>query len=173
MVIMKVRKRFLTLFAAALLISAASAIWAAPSGGDAKSLYVMGVLAGQNGRLQTAGPFSTTEIYSLKAVVSYANVKPGVHVQQLKFFTPEGTLYQTVTTAFTGRRPRRGDPESIDVNGQPVRIEVIEARRNQTSVWGELPVAGTWIQRLKGNWKVEAYLDGGDTPLLTAQFEVK
>jgi hypothetical protein len=170
---MKVQNKFLALCVAGLILATAASVLADTAGADAKSMYVMGVIAGENGKLQTADPFSTTDIYSLKTVVNYANVKPGVHVQQLKFISPEGALYQTVSTAFTGKRPRRGEPESVSVNGQDLRVQVIEARRNQTSVWGELPVAGTWIQRLKGTWKVEAYLDGGTEPVASMQFVVQ
>ena len=106
---MKVQNKFLALCVAGLILATAASVLADTAGADAKSIYVMGVIAGENGKLQTADPFSTTDIYSLKTVVNYANVKPGVHVQQLKFISPEGALYQTVSTAFTGKRPRPGE----------------------------------------------------------------
>lgn len=142
---------------------------------NVKTMAVMGLLAGQNGKLQTAGPFSTENIYSLRAAVSYTDVNPGVHVQTLKFYTPEGSLYQTVTTAFTARRAKRGDPAEIKVRNMPnpVTVQYTPPTRDITTVWGELPVAGTWIVRLKGKWKVEAFLDDSETAVGTFQFDLK
>lgn len=142
---------------------------------NVKTMAVMGLLAGQNGKLQTAGPFATESIYSLRAAVSYLDMAPGVHVQTLKFYTPEGSLYQTVTTAFTARRAKRGDPVTIQVknNPNPVAVQYTPPSRDITTVWGELPVAGTWIVRLKGKWKVEAFLDDTETSVGSCQFDIK
>ncbi len=173
--------RFLTLVMVIAVISAAGSSFAdeplakvqqAPA--TLQNIQVMGLLVGQNGRLQAAGPFSTDAVYSLKAAVSYSNATPGVHIQELKFYTPDGSLYQTVTTAFTARRERRGDVAQVKVKDSPVpvRVQYTPPVRNNTVIWGELPVAGTWIQRLKGNWKVDVHLDGSETPLGTLGFKI-
>ncbi len=68
------------------------------------------------------------------------------HTVEVKFFTPEGHLYQTVSVPVS--------PEAA-ADGENRR-----GRRQAVSV--TLPVAGTTIvsSALYGTWKVEAYLDG-------------
>ncbi len=107
--------------------------------------WIYGVL--RAGGLQPDGPFRVSEIYSVRVKIAWRGVPPGTHTQKLRFYTPEGTFYQSVNTGF-----------SAGSSGEV------------TEVWGELPVAGTWAERLLGKWRVDVTLDSDPTVFKTGYF---
>jgi hypothetical protein len=72
----------------------------------------------------------------------------GAHHAQFTILAPDQSVYQVLDVPFPARRP-----------GTP-------------TVWGELPIAGTWMTRLPGTWRVLARLDSNPTILAQAQFEL-
>lgn len=99
------------------------------------------------GGLMPDGPFSVNQIYSVKVKVIWRGVPAGTHAQKLRFYTPEGTFYQSVNTTF-----------STGSSGDAVEV------------WGELPIAGTWAERLLGTWRVDVLLDNDTSPFKSESF---
>ena len=109
------------------------------------SATVFGLL--RAGGLQPNGPFRVSQIYSVKVKVIWRGVPAGTHTQRLRFYTPEGTFYQAANTTFT--TSRSGDA---------------------VEVWGELPIAGTWAERLLGTWRVDTILDNDQSVFNSTNF---
>ncbi len=76
----------------------------------------------------------------LNVFVSWSNVPVGTHAQKLRFFLPDGNVYQAFEASFS---------VSPGANGAATVVRA-------------LPVAGTFISQrlLTGNWQVEVSLDG-------------
>lgn len=71
----------------------------------------------------------------------------GNHVATLTVYSPDGQIYQTLNVPFTG-----------------------QDNRETVVAWGELPVAGTWMARMPGVWRVDVTLNGGTRVLDSEQF---
>jgi hypothetical protein len=97
-----------------------------------------------------ASSFSTKSLPALSVIVAWSNVPPGTHAQALRFFLPDGYVYQAIETSFV-------------VAQQPV---------GSASAVASLPVAGSFITKrgLTGNWKVEVSLDGNVVGSKALQF---
>lgn len=87
-----------------------------------------------------ASSFSVKSLGDLNVFVSWSNVPVGTHAQKLRFFLPDGNVYQAIEASF-GVAP--------GANGSATTVHA-------------LPVAGTFISQrlLTGNWQVEVSLDG-------------
>ncbi|MGA7731694.1 MAG: hypothetical protein WCD37_10545 [Chloroflexia bacterium] len=73
----------------------------------------------------------------------------GEHVASYTIYSPDGQIYQVLDVPFVGQSSH----------------ETVE-------VWGELPVAGTWMTRMPGVWRVDVTLDGNPRVLTREQFTV-
>lgn len=75
----------------------------------------------------------------------------GEHVQELRFYLPDGNLYQSIETKFT-----------TDPNGKKAGVKNTVRSRDDSALSVALPVAGTHITQrsLSGEWKVDLLLDG-------------
>lgn len=111
-------------------------------GGPASaSLQLIGV---NHDGSQTGGTqFSGGSIRDLRIVVGWANLS-GTHTQRLELSSPDGALYQRLTTQFSG-------------------APSLETR---------LPVGGTWITQhaLFGAWRVDVFLDSQAMPIASGVF---
>jgi hypothetical protein len=99
----------------------------------------------------------------------------GVHVLELKLYTPRGYLYQVLTVPFTGGARSAGYRH---VPGNPrvfVEREMRVGESGTCRVSARLPVAGTWIMTssLYGNWRVDAHLDGAVWPSGRRRFTIQ
>lgn len=90
--------------------------------------------------------FSPAQLNTLVVVVSWQTLV-GAHAQRLELVTPDGSVYQRLTTAVGSADGR-------------ARVET------------PVPVGGTWITEYQifGNWMVNVYLDDDTTPLATGHF---
>jgi hypothetical protein len=120
--------------------------------------------------------FSATEILDLEFRVLLARPLSGDHRLDLRVYSPDGQLYQTLTVPFhtlerggaasTGGRARRGKRKLSDYP-QPIEEAEVSSRAKERTGHGavraNLPVAGTSIvaSSLYGRWKAEAFLDSG------------
>lgn len=71
----------------------------------------------------------------------------GNHVANFNVYSPDGQLYQVLSTPFTGS----GGREEVDAGV-------------------DMPVAGTWMARMPGIWRVDVTLDGNPRVVATKQF---
>ncbi len=138
------------------------------------NVEVYGLVVGGNGALSAGPSFKTNGIYALEVRVTWRRIPDGLHMLQLRYVSPEGTVYETTTTPFITRyRATRGVTLATylkDVS-HPVAVQAAVSRPGSgMEVWGELPMAGTWAQRLPGNWKVEVLLDNQPTVYATVDF---
>lgn len=138
------------------------------------NVEVYGLVVGGNGALSAGPSFKTNGIYALEVRVTWRRIPDGLHMLQLRYISPEGTVYETTTTPFITRyRPTRGATLATYIKdvSHPVVVQSATSRPGAgMEVWGELPTAGTWAQRLPGKWKVEILLDNQPTVYSTVEF---
>lgn len=122
--------------------------------------------------------FSATEILDLEFRVDLPGPVSGAHRLDIKVYTPDGQLYETLTVPFrdneegAGRTaasaPRNTRRRSRKLSDYPQPIPEVEVesrgtgRNRRAEVSATLPVAGTSIvwSSLYGRWTAEAFLDG-------------
>ena len=156
-----------TLLTAAVL--SALLVGLAPPGLEANEarLHFVGLL--HDKRLVRGEEFSAESLRDLLIVVEYRHLS-GPHIQRIDLFSPDGALYQQLSTEFTlagGRVPGEG-PKPAKAKGRG---------SDQRGGWGEavetrLQVGGTWITEhsLFGAWRVEVYLDSERMPITSRVF---
>jgi hypothetical protein len=99
-----------------------------------------------HGRAKEHQHFSPADLSTLVVAVSWRSLA-GAHAQRVELVTPDGSVYQRLTTDVT------------NVYGR-ARIET------------PVRVGGTWITEYQifGHWTVNVYLDDHATPVATAHF---
>ncbi len=107
--------------------------------------------------------FQATRILDLDLEVRFAAGFTGDHVLHVKFTTPKGHHYQTLT-APVATAVRAGAMRKVEGFPRPLAIRVARparGRSGETAVVQQLPVAGTSIvaSALYGTWTATAYLD--------------
>jgi hypothetical protein len=122
-----------------------------------------------------APAFSTTATDDLAATVEVDGAVTGDHLLELRWYLPGGGLYQSVAVPFTaGAAPAAGGRR---VEGYPFPVPVRRAVGAERPGFGavlavedRLPVAGSSIVEaaLWGEWRLEAFLDGGAEPCAAA-----
>lgn len=145
------------------------------------SVNVYGAVVGGDGALQDGSTFQVNDIYSLQIRVVWRRIPDGLHVLQLKFTTPEGTVYETNATPFVVRtRGRQSAAMAQPTTAQlkdvvhPIAAQISrDVPGGGQEVWAELLMAGTWAQRLPGDWKMEVLLDGVPTVYDTRHFTLQ
>lgn len=121
--------------------SGASSGGGAPPAPPSSSLQFIGI--NHNGS-QTGGSYYSGELLrDLRILVQWQNLS-GTHTQRLDLWSPNGSLYQRLSSQFPGT----------------------------STVTTQLPVGGTWITQhsLFGAWRVDVYLDGGRMPITSGVF---
>jgi hypothetical protein len=123
--------------------------------------------------------FRVTEILDLEFLALLPFNVRGRHLLELKVYTPNGHLYQILTTPIASRPPLAAAPRRLRaVSGYPRPLEeqpLVPMRFAGSRVHGaraRLPVAGTWIvsSSLYGRWRVDGHLDHSPTPQATRSF---
>lgn len=119
--------------------------------------------------------FSTTATDDLAVTVEIDGAATGDHLLELRWFLPGGGLYQSVAVPFAaGVAPAAAGRR---IAGYPFPVEVRAATEQVRDGFGSvfavadrLPVAGSSIVEaaLWGEWRVEAFLDGGAEPCTSA-----
>jgi len=120
-----------------------------------------------NGSFGTS--FSATKTTDLSFSVVFAKGFTGEHLVELRFSTPRGFLYQSMTVpaviggSASGTRNVPGYPHPVRVKSGP------KFSYKGSTLWkvdAPFPVGGTEIGRnsLYGTWKAQAYLDGSPNP---------
>ncbi len=124
--------------------------------------------------------FSATGILDLEFRVHLWGDVAGAHRIDLKLYTPDGQLYQTLTVPFrvsdgnpaagasASSTPPRAGRVKRKLSDYPKPIEEVEIPstwkgwKRHAAVSATLPVAGTSIvwSSLYGRWTAEAFLDG-------------
>ena len=99
-----------------------------------------------------AKPFSSSAILDLQFQVLVPRTSTGRY--QIHLYTPNGHLYQKLTTAKTGKQTRR--------------------RRNFEWAAATLPVAGTTIvwSSLYGTWRAEVFAEGSEQSCRARRFRI-
>ena len=102
----------------------------------------------KNGRTRVGQHFASGALRELRVIVSWRDTEHA-HMQRLDLYSPDGSLYQRFTTAFTGRR-------------FPVAVVT------------RVPVAGSSIvdSGLYGAWCAEVFLDDDDAPIVRHRFDL-
>jgi hypothetical protein len=99
-----------------------------------------------NGRSRVGEQFAGGDVRELRIVADWTEIE-SAHLQRLELFSPDGSLYQRLTGAFTA-------------SGRPVAVTT------------RLPVSGTAIvdAGLYGEWCVELFLDDEEAPIARRGF---
>lgn len=125
-------------------------------------------------RGDTGGPsadtFSVTSIYSVYIYAHWKNIE-GSHDEVVKFYAPDGELYQTIRVPFTTYKlPSMKKKPSWS----PHEVDIILAPKENGAyvVRAELPVAGTWAMRITGTWKAKIFLDDNSNSYGEASFKL-
>ena len=115
-----------------------------PGGFADGRLSFVGIVA--SGRSQVGSEFGGDSLRELRIVADWTELEQ-VHHQRVEVFSPDGSLYQRFTGAFTA-------------SGRPL------------SVTNRLPVNGTAIvdAGLYGEWCVELFLDQEEAPIARRGF---
>jgi hypothetical protein len=176
--------RFHRLTLAAVLAGGASPLASQPAclgieleGAAAPAIFADGFESGDALRWSepVAPAFSTTATADLAVTVEVDGAAPGDHLLELRWYLPGGALYQSVAVPFAaGVAPAAAGRR---LAGYPFPVEVrAAARRERAGAGGvfavadRLPVAGSSIVEaaLWGEWRLEAFLDGGAEPCAPA-----
>ncbi len=117
-----------------------------PSGFAEARLSFAGVLT--SGRVRVGQDFPGGDLREIRVSVSWSDLEEAHH-QRLELYSPDGSLYQRFTAAFTGGR-------------RPVAVVT------------QLPVAGSSITDagLYGEWCAEVFLDDDEAPIARRSFEL-
>jgi hypothetical protein len=136
----------------------------------------LGIAAGSaeknQGKFDTV--FSAKEIIDVDLTVLF---NPGVakrfdgdHEVEVRIFTPNGSLYQSIAVPFSNEKGREGKPKKLA--GYPREIPtkaltvISDNGQQKLGVAVRLPVGGTSISlhSLWGQWSARAYVDGEALP---------
>ena len=127
-----------------------------------------------------AGPrartrFSSSADNQLYVQMTWTGVEQ-THDAYITFYSPDGKVYQVLNVPFTTTQPDAKSGASGDLyQNRPGVLHPVKVHRAQMTaqgavVWGQLPIAGTWMGRMPGNWQVEVRLDQNPAILAKTQF---
>lgn len=127
-----------------------------------------------------AGPrartrFSSSSDNQLYVQMTWTGVEQ-THDAYVTFYSPDGKVYQVLNVPFTTTQPDAKSGASGDLYQNrpgvlhPVKVSRAQMTAQGAVVWGQLPIAGTWMGRMPGNWQVEVRLDQNPSLLAKTQF---
>ncbi len=128
-----------------------------------------------------AGPrartrFSSSSDNQLYVQMTWTGVAQ-THDAYVTFYSPDGKVYQVLDVPFTTTQPSgKGASGELYQNRpgvlHPVKVNRAQITANGAIVWGQLPIAGTWMGRMPGKWQVEVRLDQQPDVLTKTQFDL-
>jgi hypothetical protein len=128
-----------------------------------------------------AGPrartrFSSSADNQLYVQMTWTGVEQ-THDAYVTFYSPDGKIYQVLNVPFTTTQPdaKSGSGDLYQNRPgvlHPVKVSRAQITSNGAVVWGQLPIAGTWMGRMPGNWQVEVRLDQNPDSLAKTQFDL-
>jgi hypothetical protein len=126
-----------------------------------------------------AGPrartrFSSSADNQLYVQMTWSGVEQ-THDAYVTFYSPDGKIYQVLNVPFTTTQPDAKSGSGDLYQNRPGVLHPVKVSRAQMTaqgavVWGQLPIAGTWMGRMPGNWQVEVRLDQNPDSLAKTQF---
>jgi hypothetical protein len=126
-----------------------------------------------------AGPrartrFSSSSDNQLYVQMTWTGVEQ-THDAYVTFYSPDGKIYQVLNVPFTTTQPDSKSGSGDLYQNRPGVLHPVKVSRAQMTaqgavVWGQLPIAGTWMGRMPGNWQVEVRLDQNPAILAKTQF---
>ena len=126
-----------------------------------------------------AGPrartrFSSSADNQLYVQMTWSGVEQ-THDAYVTFYSPDGKIYQMLDVPFTTTQPDSKSGSGDLYQNRPGVLHPVKVSRAQMTaqgavVWGQLPIAGTWMGRMPGNWQVEVRLDQNPDMLAKTQF---
>jgi hypothetical protein len=122
--------------------------------------------------LKSGGSFSVSTVRDL-FLYTYWRRLSGEHLMTMMFYGPDGRLYQQRVLPISIGTPSSPTRSVPGVEG-PVDVQqTIPSSGYDVSII-QLPVAGTWIteHRLLGLWRVDVFLDGASSPLVSGSFSL-
>ena len=128
-----------------------------------------------------AGPrartrFSSSADNQLYVQMTWSGVEQ-THDAYVTFYSPDGKIYQVLDVPFTTTQPDSKSGSGDLYQNRPGVLHPVKVSRAQMTaqgavVWGQLPIAGTWMGRMPGNWQVEVRLDQNPDMLAKTQFQL-
>jgi hypothetical protein len=99
------------------------------------------------------------------------------HDAYVTFYSPDGKVYQVLNVPFTTTQAdaKSGGGDLYQNRPgvlHPVKVSRAQITSNGAVVWGQLPIAGTWMGRMPGKWQVEVRLDQNPDILAKTQFDL-
>jgi hypothetical protein len=126
-----------------------------------------------------AGPrartrFSSSADNQLYVQMTWNGVEQ-THDAYVTFYSPDGKVYQVLNVPFTTTQPDAKSGSGDLYQNRPGVLHPVKVHRAQMTgqgaiVWGQLPIAGTWMGRMPGTWQVEVRLDQNPAILAKTQF---
>ncbi|HVT02583.1 MAG TPA: hypothetical protein VHL58_04305 [Thermoanaerobaculia bacterium] len=117
-----------------------------------------------------ASTFSVTQILDIELTAMFpksaANKLIGLHVAEIRIYTPKHSLYQSISLPFSADAKRKGEKHRLQNYPELVPLRVLRdlsgSGKPYLGLTASLPVAGTPIlmNSMYGTWSAEAFLDG-------------
>lgn len=151
-----------------------AAVWMFSTPAEAGGCLGIAVGSEQKNRGNFEATFSASEILDVDISVLFVpgvlNQYKGSHVLEVRFFTPRGYLYQSISIPFSSDERKKGQSEAVRGYPHAIPVRVLDpvtwnnAKNYRVSV--RLPVGGTAISTnsLYGVWKAQAFVDGEALP---------
>ncbi|HMA34026.1 MAG TPA: hypothetical protein VKY74_06045 [Chloroflexia bacterium] len=142
----------------------------APAGGSAAAvagprLVAVGLYASRQDAGAPRRQFSASADNEIYVALRWSGLS-GMHDAYVHVTSPDGAVYQVLDVPFTsGPAPTGGQPLTRQQPGvlHPVAVQVADTTSGPSLVWGQVPIAGSWMSRLPGPWHLDVTLDGGQT----------
>jgi hypothetical protein len=95
----------------------------------------------------------------------------GAHDAYVTLTSPDGQVYQVLDVPFASAAVA-AQPFAQKRPGllHPVTVQIAQADGDGAVVWGEVPIAGTWMTRLPGAWTAAVTLDNHPQVVLSLPF---
>lgn len=128
-------------------------------------LFVDGLESGNTLAWGATPTISSAEIIDIDFVIGFDGPLTGDHLLELRIRTPNGHIFQTLTTPITTNAQSVGET-SVAGFPRPLPVQLLEPEsvrgRSLPSAEVPFPVGGTTIatNSLFGLWSVEPFLDG-------------
>jgi len=144
----------------------------APDAGTGPRLADVALYATPDGTGNSRKSFSASADNQINIRLRWLNLDAGVHDAYVTLTSPDGSVYQVLDVTFSTAPPTAKGPQSIQRPGvlHPIAVQAANTTPGGHVVWGQVPIAGTWMGRLPGAWQVSVRLDTNPRVLSTYPF---